>query len=566
MATEAEKTAAEKKAAAAAKAKEDAKTPEQRKADKKRAAAIWADFVNWYRTNYGGHTPSKALKDKYMKGQIEGTGWDKAFAARWIRINDKNYEETAEYKARESAFEDLYGLSFGRGKGKLTKQELKWLDAFGRADPTDDADAVLLAFFSKHIKGTKEFQDRHPGFQAFVDNDISIENDLKGLTAYNLKYQDLLAVWRNEGITGDMDPALVARAMEENWDPAGTQWYAAIRGSAGYAGTQSYADRVADFKEQWAAIFPAGYDVDQSLMNKYATGTRGWDEFLRTDIKNSAVFQAAYPDYASWEEAQHKIGGESNVEGQVDINDYFEARTNFIEAWEKEYTHGEAIDPALLAQAMAGNWSITKFQNAMRQLPGFAQTDEGKNKGAAFDSYWRGLFGDMSPVDAALRSTYLTGDYTDPSAMWDQIKKSSTFQSQYQNWDAYATAQAAAGVNVTEDPMAYKEYQAAFYKAFADIGMNVPAGMDREIFASGLNARDIQTNAEDYVQTREDYAWQTGQEADVRQAVGLGGAAGGDLRMRLKQALEQHRAYANSRFTTADKDKTQGSGLTTNKI
>jgi hypothetical protein len=108
-------------------------------------------------------------------------------------------------------------------------------------------------------------------------------------------------------------------------------------------------------------------------------------------------------------------------------------------------------------------------------------------------------------------------------------------------------------VNVTEDPMAYKEYQTEFYKAFEDIGMQVPAGMDQEIFASGLNTQDIQNNAGVYNENKDSYQWQTGQTADIKQAIGLGDrAAGGDLRKRMEQALAQHRAYAGSKFNAFD--------------
>jgi hypothetical protein len=531
------------------------KTAAQIKAEKEATNKAWRAYVSNYQATYGlKNEPPAALKKQFDAKYLKG-GWTPAWADEWVRVHDKNYSNSTQYKTYETQLVDMYKNSYGYDY-KLTKADQSAIKLYSRRPYTDAGTAARNgnAYFLKNIASSAAFKARNPGFTDWLSKNTRYAPDVAGgLGVYRAVYDSFLTPWQEAGMTGEVPADIMEQAMRNNWDPTGNLFKSAIVNHPAYNRTQSYADRVTDFQKQWAAIMPAGFTADATLMDKYAKSPKGWDDFLRDEISTSKTFQDAYPDYAAWEERQHKLGGELNAEGQVTIQDYFQTRSQYADLWAEEYTDGTPIDPNLITQAMAGNWSATVFKNYLRKLPSYQGTPEAQNKRASFETYWRGMFGDTAPVDEALAAKYTQGDFVNTDAMWDDVKQSALFQSQFPNWNEYSASQAAAGNNVTDDPMAYKEYQTAFYKAFSDIGMQVPAGMDRQIFSSGLDARDIQTNAEDFSKTQNSYSWQSGQQADIGQAIGLGDkASGGDLRQRMAQALEQHRAYTSSKFNSFD--------------
>jgi hypothetical protein len=215
-------------------------------------------------------------------------------------------------------------------------------------------------------------------------------------------------------------------------------------------------------------------------------------------------------------------------------------------------------DPALLAQALANNWSNTQWDLTLKQKDAKYKETEGYKadqsvklrKGESFDLHWKRLFGENATPDPSLREKFMGGTDDDLNSLWDDIKKTGEFQSQYAQWDAFAAAQNAQGQNVMEDPGLYKQYQKAFTDAFSNQGMQAPQGLDRLFFASGIDTSSFSQNLGQYVQQQQSYQWQTGQEADVATASGVGDkTAGGDLRKRMAEALGQHQAYAKSKFT-----------------
>ena len=535
-------------------AKPTKKTPEQLRAELDASKKAWRDYVSYYRSYYGLKSdPPAALKKRFDSTYIKG-GWRTDYADEWIRKNDKNYKFSTPYKKVVGQLSDLYHIAFGPDY-KVTTADIAKMDAQARRPSVSALVDSQRAetYFRNHILNTPEFKQRNPAFSEWLAQNRGLTSIVDGLEKYQTAYSSFLSTWQDAGMTGPVPESIMVQAMTNNWDAQGNAFATAIHGSAEFKGTQSYADRQTDFAKQWAAVMPAGTAVDPALAEAYAKSPKSWDDFLRDTVSTSHLFTNAYPDYAAWEERQHKIGGEGNVEGQVTIQDYFEARSTYADLWASEYEDGQPVDPAVISEAMANNWSPTVFKNKIRQLPQFQNTPAAKNKKASFATYWRGLFGDGAPVDEALADQYTRGDITDPSAMWEDIKGTSMFQSQFANWNTFANAQAEAGNNVTEDPMAYKEYQTAFAKAFADIGMQVPNGMDKQIFASGMKSNEITQNADTYGTTKDSYDWQTGQQADVGTAIGVGNkVAGGDLRKRMEAALAQHKTYARSTFNQFD--------------
>jgi hypothetical protein len=133
--------------------------------------------------------------------------------------------------------------------------------------------------------------------------------------------------------------------------------------------------------------------------------------------------------------------------------------------------------------------------------------------------------------------------------LFDQVKNTNEFRSQYGNWDVFAAAQHATGTSAMADPLLYKEYQAAFYNAFADVGIVAPTGMERQFLASGETTTDFTNHIEQFSQQAPSYQWQTGQQADLATTAGVGDkTAGGDIRKKLAEALQQHRAFAESKY------------------
>jgi hypothetical protein len=137
----------------------------------------------------------------------------------------------------------------------------------------------------------------------------------------------------------------------------------------------------------------------------------------------------------------------------------------------------------------------------------------------------------------------------------------------FPQWETFAAAQGAAGNDVYEDPMAYNEYKATFERAFADLGVPVPEGLDSQIFASGERAYDIEARAEQFGKTATSAAIFTGEQADVGTALGVRDkTAGGQLRDRLQKSLEAHRTFLNSRFAQTEKEKNPTTKLRTQSI
>ena len=542
-------------------------TAEQKKA-RINQLQLWYDKIIGH---YGGNgkrshgPPPKKLQSLFL---ADKGAWDFERALMWVRVNDPNWMKTQTAKDKMAGLKALYRNVYGPNYNFNSREMQKQLTAFARSNPRVNTRETLLTIFRKRILPSKSFDKMMPGgkavFMKWLRKQPPGIDILKATDIMAQKMQDYKAQW-DEAMTGKPIPTeLLAKALSENWEANSNYFMKAITETAEYAGTLSYQARVEEFGDRWASVFGEDVPPNEAMAAKYAKTATPWDTFLKTDVQKSSEFKNQFPDYASWaaREAQQGV-----PEADLNITDFFAERTNFSEAWEKAYTNGEPVDPELLAKAMRENWSMPRWNNELRKLPSYSTTIEGKNKGQQFDMYWKSLFGEMSGVDQTLRGEFIAGDITDPSGMWDDIKQTQNFRDVFPDWGAFSKAQADAGNNVISDPMAYKEYKTEFEKAFSDIGMPVPTGLEREIFASGVEASDIQQRAQQFDQTKTAFNVQTGQTPDIARAVGVRGnkAVAGDLRERMRKALEQQRKLQTSQFTKVSEDKST-SGLVTQKI
>jgi hypothetical protein len=196
------------------------------------------------------------------------------------------------------------------------------------------------------------------------------------------------------------------------------------------------------------------------------------------------------------------------------------------------------------------NWSDTMWTNQIKASdPKYAGTSDYKQRTASFDWYWKSIMGEQTPVDPSLAHQYAAGGFTDPSALFDQVKSTAAFAAQYPDWAAFSAGQTAHGRNAVMDPLSYKSYGAGFDKAMADAGLSVDPNFKHNFFSSGLSTVDFANNVDQYVTQGGAYNWQTGQQADLQTAAGVANpTAGGDLRKKLAEALQQHQTYLQSKF------------------
>jgi hypothetical protein len=532
----------------------------------KEKTARWNQFVVWYEANVsarpGGKPIPKELKTLYMAK--EGA-WDTDRAMMWIRLHDPNYIRTETAQGRISAIQSLYEKALGYKINWESSEMKKYSEAFARANPNMDVNMRLTQIFMKRILPSAEFKKKNPGFVSWLGKNRQSYTDatsiVAALDAYNTHAENLSDFWASKS-TEPMPKSLLDKALANDWESDNLQFLQEMTSSREWAAGASYADRAQEFQQNWSSIFGDKVPVDGAMADRYARNASGltFSDFFHTNLKNSAVFTENMPGYTEWEVKQHAAG---TPEGSVDIFDYFTRRNELVELWNESFTGGELPDEATISKALSENWGDALFRNKVRSLPQYANSGVGKERAAKFDQYWTGLFGEGAAPDQALRSRFIGSETSDPSVYWDDIKQTDRFKAQFQNYDIFAKAQSSVGITVNQDPAAYKQYQEEFRKAFEDIGVEVPDGMDKTIFASGVSGQDIANRAETWKTTGKAYELQTGQKADLAGTLGVAGnkAQSGDMRIRMQQALEKQRKIQNSKFAKVDSDKQQQTGF-----
>jgi hypothetical protein len=483
----------------------------------------------------------------------------------WVRKNDpKNWLNTTDAVKRQQ--EMLRGLRAIFGPDYKPKDDMPGLMMkYALADP-DTVD--FIKFFSKVVSKSQTFKTQFPGFSEWYDaasrnESFASSSDavLKFKTirgAYETLYRQLMG-------TSDVDADFITNALKNSWDD--TQFKLNLQSGDRWKSTIG-APRDEEFKRSWDAIFQGTkYEgvYNDSLLSKYRSGTMDFQTLINTDIKDMAEIAELYPEYDAWEKEQHSLGA---PEDKVNIFSYLADRGSMrqdFSTWYKEIMQdtNAVIPPDLLAQAMSGKWSQTLFELAVKKSPAgsaaYKNTDSYKQQAASFGLYWKQIFGENSVPDQSLADAYASGTYSNPMQLFDQVKNTNEFRSQYGNWDAFSAAQNAAGTSAMADPLLYKEYKTAFYNAFADVGLAAPQGLESQFFASGVDKTDFTDHIGQFAQQKQSYEWQTGEAPDLATAAGIGDkTAGGSLRKRLDEALKQHQAYAQSKFTNFRTEEVAG--------
>ena len=542
----------------------------------KQKTARWNAFVAWYELNVASKQIGKPIPGALKKLYMANDGaWGTDRAMMWIRLHDDNYLRTKQGSARMDALKSLYETALGYKINWRNPRMAKFAEAFARANPNIDVSRRLTEIFMKRILPSAEFKKTNPAFAQWLSKNRQVYKDatsiMSALTNYNAKKESLRDFWASKS-TEPMPTSLLNKAMANDWEPDNLEFLKAMTSTPEWAKGASYQDRAKEFDQNWEAIFAGQTPVDESMKEAYSRNVTGltFSDFFHKTLKNSELFKSAMPGYSEWEAAQHAIG---EPEGGVDIFDYFSRRNQLVEMWNENYTGGELPDQALLDEAMKGNWGDALFRNKLRGLPQYANTGAGKDKAAKFDQYWKGMFGEFVPADQNLRSRFIGSDANDPSVYWDEIKKTDMFKQSFTNWDVFSQAQSDAGVNVVGDPMEYKRYKEAFTKAFTDIGEEVPDGLERTVFSSGVSGEDLQNRAQQWNTQKTSYGVMTGQKADLAQTIGVtqqpnktdAALASTDMRTRLQKAIDQQRESINNTVSGFEKKKTN-SGLVTQKI
>jgi hypothetical protein len=532
----------------------------------KQKEARWKTFVAWYELNVGSFQRAKpipaALKEKYMAND---GAWGTDRAMMWIRIHDPNYLYTKEGSDRSDAIKSLYETALGYKINWKDKRMANFAEAFARANPNINVNRRLTEIFMQRILPSAEFKKTNPGFASWLNKNRQVYTDSTSIMAalgdYNTKKEQLSDFWASKS-TQPMPKELLDKAMANDWESDNLDFLREMTNTTEWAKGASYQDRASEFDQNWKSIFGNDAEVDPQMKDAYSRNISGltFSDFFHTQLKNSDLFKEKMPGYRQWEVQQHAAG---KPEGGVDIFDYFTRRNELVEMWNENFTGGEIPDQTLLDEAMKNNWGDALFRNKIRATPQYANTGSGKDKAVKFDQYWKGVFGEFVPVDNALKSRFIGSDSNDPSIYWDDIKKTDTFKNAFTNWDVFSQAQSNAGVNVIGDPLEYNRYKEGFKKAFTDIGMEPPEGLDRTIFASGVSAEDLQQRANLWKTTDAAYKLQTGGQADLAKTLGVQGntAQNGEMRLRMQAALEKQRALTKSKFATVDTSKNADTGF-----
>jgi len=534
------------------------------------------DLSNWWKgtLKLKGNPPAD-LRERWLakgasRGEVEGQyKWDLARAMEWMR-NNKNsgYMGTPDAQERLGDFETLYRNTFGPDF-KLTTALKKAADIYARG--TGNPERVLRAIFEKTIRKSRLFQQQNPGYDAWLKHQPRDTDILTTTGAYSTALEALRSAWNDQfagaATTPPMPTHLIMTAMEQNLAPNSAQFAVLVQSHSAYASSASYGTKMKEFQDQWSFMFPDRPDdaATAALADKYARGNATFDEFFKTQIRGSRAFTDAFPEFSSWEKGQAAQGVATD---SITVSSYFKQRQDYMDLYTKEFTDGSEPPPELLRLAMEGNWSDSQFNNYMRTMPQFASTDTGIAKATSFDTYWKKLFGDAAAPDAGVRAAYIASNATDPSSQWETIKGTDSYKQQFPNWAEFAKSQTGAGNNVTEDPMAYKEYNSEIEKAFATLGMQAPDSVKSAIFSSGVAASDLGSNANLVQKTQASYETWTGTPLGVggtATAIGTSDKlAGADIRNRLAAALEAHKAWAGSEF--AKTETSNKSGLKTQSI
>lgn len=512
-----------------------------------------------YNALFGDPSGNRAVPPDLMERALKSRTSDVSYLKGWLRSNLKNglYLKTTEGKSRALKARQSLEAIFGKDPKLRDKVMEMWLGS----DPGLDQDAAWDKFFDTKIVKSKEFKKEFTAWAAFrasagqrgmtaqqsVDAYRAIQRDAESW--YRAQMNDAAATMPPGLLDQLLGAGVTDEASFELFIKNDPTWKAAQEEKA-IASTYGQ-DKGREFDEFWHSVYGADSAPDELLRRGYMKTDQNttFDEYFTQFIRPSAEFQQAVPGFEKWADSYSGTpGGDTTVDPML----YFKSIKSF-ESMYMEISENLDVDQAFIQRAMDGNWSAARFELEFKKTPAYKKTAAYTDKVEGIQGYWKSIFGVDAPVDQSIADQFAMSSSKDPTSMFDAIRGTSAFQSQYGNWGDFQAAQDAAGNSgrILANPALYKEYRAAFYQAFADVGMAPPADYERMFFRSGIDENDIKVNMRDYIATNVSYDWQTGQKADVATAAGISDkTAGGNLRDRMAAALAQHKAYAGSKFQT----------------
>lgn len=526
--------------------------------------------VSLYNTIYKGSGLTYKVPDDYVQFCYK-YGTNRIMLEQYLKEKEpKKYLKSETARDRMKLLRDQLIAIFPTDMNlKADKELTKMLEDWALGKP----DALLGRFIATHITKTTAWRNLSDSkyFSTWVTaNGITDFGDFAAIWEkytgeLNTLRDDLSASWKNTfGTASEVPESALMQALSGRWTSSSPQWLELITKDPNFVNTEFAKTRDVEFTENWESLFGSSVPVDSVIMAKWRlAGDMTWDKFFTMYIKPLQVFRDAFPGYEAWETLQHQKG---NLEGSdaASISSYLQARQVYIDDYKNTYGVDKEPEAGLIDKALAGDWSQAQFHNfIMENDPNRFTSPEYIAKIDQFNNYWQGMMGDGSTPDPGLAAQFAASGSSDPSSMWNAIKNSGEFQSRFPNWNAFSTAQTAAGVDVTENPLLYNQYKTAFERAFQQVGMPVPTGYERQFFASGIDPGDLERNVQDYSDTAQSYQWVTGQQADVATAAGIANkTAGGALKQRMQAALDQQRKYAGSSYNEFERGRAQTGELT----
>jgi hypothetical protein len=519
----------------------------------------------WNNEGYPGKPP-EALRKWYMEdvSRTPGAGLT------YLRTKKKDiWRQTVIYRNRREDARKALLDTFGDIPEFITKDFLdEHADRIAFLNPNRKFGEIITTLLQKKLIGSRVFTENHPSMDAWLRANGYV--GIKEVTGDSLKLylaarKGLIEAWKSWNSGNGFKPPtdeMLNRALAENWSP--TQWEAEFTKSADYGSTGAYKDKAADFEEFWENNM-RGVNFDEGVferaMDAYARSSSSRvDDWMTRYGVDYEWWDQAFPEWDDWFAAYDE-------DSKAGFDDYLKERRAYIDRWDQLFGDNSEIDPALLSKALRERWDLNFFEKQVKSLPAYGNTPDAKEKGMRFDDYWHSIMGEGAPVDESLRQKYISSGSSDTSLMWDDIKETSLFRAQFPNWEAFATSQYAAGVNVTKDPARYNAYRKAMQDAFAETGTFMPAGLEAEIFGSGLSESDIETGVGTWAAGKDSLAIVGGQQADLRTSMGLNDkVVGGQLRDRLRQAIDAHAKYLNSTTAQYKVRETGEAELVTQKI
>lgn len=517
-------------------------------------------------SNKGKFKMPKELLDLAIENE-----WTADRLAGWVRNNQKDaWVATKVALDRAAEMQKYLDSIFGRfDKGSAeAKQIAKLIKQYVFAQPDKWGAYKFISQFVATTKNTL-FSSNFPGWEEF-SRTIEAQTDImSAINNYKQRRDDYEKQYRRtlSDLNAKIPDELLRLAFENGWTIQEVDAWVRQNDEA-YVGSGTAQERGMDFDDFWKTIFGDEVEVDRELKEKYqrSKDTMTLTDFFNDYIENSEAFQEMHPSYESWK--QHFIGA-PGAEVHVDPFLYFRRKNELILAYDTWVKGESEVNKELIEKALANNWDEERMLIEFKKTdPAYTRSDEYKQRSAVFTQYWRELFGMNSNPDQTLLAEYVSSNLEYPSDMFDKIRGTSEFRSQYGSWDVFAAAQDAKGntAAILRNPAMYKQYRDAIRKAFESVGLAAPD--DYTLFKSGVEESEVSAYIDTYLRSAPSYRWLSNENVDVYEATSMRGdkKQAGDLRVRMAKALEKHKAYAGSSFITPSVDKEEETGFITQKI